>query len=684
MVDNYNNYGIYAELVKTGNLSINTKDLNLEELDSHIMAVLNIFRDGIELAEVQGLFVEVIFIDNQVVPLALPDYVINLMMWRSILATGHSICSRHLFFNDNTTSRYIKDYIDTHIVIPNIYTIETRKLNNIIADCLEIFKELDDFSFFLANTINLEDDISLMLNNQEAYDIYHTSVADVPLQDVIDVGEKRTSRLIDIITKTKSHCLYDFFRAEESINPKQYREYAVNIGTKPNGTGGVFEKRIDSSYIVGGLKDIPSMFIESSGGRTAQILSKSNVGLSGEFARLLGLNSSDTVLHKDPNYVCDSANFQILEIKDHKTLKLLSRRYYRLQPDGMEYLLEGNELKLIGSKIYLRSPMTCSSKSRNDGVCYRCYGPLAYTNNTINIGKMAAEMLSSQLTQRLLSAKHLLVSKIEKVTWSYGFDKFLDVDTNIVFLLDDINFKGYKMVIERENIATEGDDTSGEVSEYSEYITRFTIIDPDGQSYDISSETEENIYISIELNEAIREYGDAVDEKIHLDLDRLVGMPIFLLKIENNELSETLDMLKSIINKQAVTSETYDRHGLLQAYMDTTIEGGLNIQLVHGEIILANQLRRLDDVLYDVDWSTPDPEYTILTLHRALKDNKSIIVTMNYKELSRALYNPLSFRQDDARKPSFMDLFFMNSPMKYLNSDNNITYKNNIVEDVKK
>lgn len=680
MVDNYNNYGIYAELVKTSKMTVNTSDVNMLNLDDNITAVLNIFRDGIELDEVQALFVDVIFTDNQQIQLALPDYLINLIMWRPILETGHSICSRHIFFEDNTTSGYIKDYIDTHIVRPNIYTIDTIKLNNIIADCLERFKELDDFSFFLANTINLEDDIALMLNNPEAYDLYHTSVADVPLEDVKNVGEKRTSRLVDIITRTKDHCMRDFFRSRESINPKQYREYAVNIGTKPNGTGGVYPLRIDSSYIVGGLKDIPSMFIESSGGRTAQILSKSNVGTSGDFARLLGLNNSDTILYKDPKYVCDSVNFQIVEIKSLKILKMLTRRYYRLQPNGMEYLLEGDELGLIGKTIYLRSPMTCASKSRGDGVCYRCYGPLAYTNNTINIGKIAAELLSSKLTQMLLSAKHLLESKIKKVEWSYGFDKFLDVDTNIVFLLDDISFKGYTLLINREDLEP---DANAEESEYSEFVTQFTIVDPEGYRYDITSETDEEIYISLELNESIREYGKPEDDFISIDMEKLEGIPIFLLKIENNELSETLDRLKSIINKEAVTSKKYDRHGLLQAFMDTIVEGGIDdMQAIHGEILLSNQLRRLSDILYDVDWSSPDPEYLILTLNRALKNNSSIIVTMNYKELSRALYNPLSYRQDNARKPSFMDLFFMTSPLKYLNSETNVKYTNNEIEKI--
>ena len=52
------------------------------------------------------------------------------------------------------------------------------------------------------------------------------------------------------------------------------------------------------------------LVIESSVGRVAQILQKTNVGESGAFARQLELNNQDTTLHVDPNYVCDTVHFE--------------------------------------------------------------------------------------------------------------------------------------------------------------------------------------------------------------------------------------------------------------------------------------------------------------------------------------------------------------------------------------
>ena len=92
-------------------------------------------------------------------------------------------------------------------------------------------------------------------------------------------------------------------------------------------------------------------------------------------------------------------------------------RFYRFNEKGIEYLLDAEkDQHLIGQTLLFRSPQTCASAARGNGICYRCYGNLAYANRNINIGQIAAEQLSSIYTQTLLSAKHLLESAIIKMT----------------------------------------------------------------------------------------------------------------------------------------------------------------------------------------------------------------------------------------------------------------------------
>ena len=122
--------------------------------------------------------------------------------------------------------------------------------------------------------------------------------------NIKDEGMKITDAAIKIIKNSKKiigyeHGLTNSFKASEAINPRQYKEVHFNIGTKPTSDGSVYPYIINKSFSKGGVNDPLSYFIESSGARLAQILSKTNVGDSGDFARLLGLNNIDSIINPE-------------------------------------------------------------------------------------------------------------------------------------------------------------------------------------------------------------------------------------------------------------------------------------------------------------------------------------------------------------------------------------------------
>ena len=94
-------------------------------------------------------------------------------------------------------------------------------------------------------------------------------------------------------------------------------------------------------------------------------------------------------MHLNKDYVCDTVNFEEITIRDSRMLSMFVGRWYRLNPRGVDYCIYPDDTQLIGIPILLRSPMTCASKSRGEGICYKCYGELAYVNNDINIGKIS-------------------------------------------------------------------------------------------------------------------------------------------------------------------------------------------------------------------------------------------------------------------------------------------------------
>lgn len=663
ILENWQNYGMYIPLVQDGSIRVYTGDLTKDNLNDHFYSILNIMRDGIETEFVQHMAINIKFTDNVDVTLSIFDYFLNLMMWNLPLNTDTEISSNFLFFQDKFNKNAIKNYIDDKFLNVNRTKYDTITLCNIIDDTLYRFKYIDEFSLYLCNTINDEDTIELMNSNPEFWNYMHSDLSNVPLEDVKNVGQDITNKAIQII-ENSDHCLADSFATGEGVNRKQFREFAVNIGTIPDGSGGVYPIIVNNSFINGGVNEIAYSMVESAKGRQAQIYSKNNVGTSGAFARILGLNNRDTRLHPSSKYSCSTRHFVQVLIVNKSVLKMYNNRYYRFRKDGPEYKVNyKKDSHLIGQTLYFRSPITCASHANGDGVCYKCYGDLAYTNANINIGTIAAELLSSELTQMLLSAKHLLESNIKSIEWVDGFASIFEVNFNTIKIKDDFDCKKWKILIDDDiNKEDDMDDL-----EYNEYVNKFQVIDPKGRIKDIYSKTSENIYFSADLSEIISKMPDPNGEKYVIDMEEVKGLDLFLVHISNDELSATLEHVKSVINKYP-KMEGMTKDKILQEFVIAVLNGGLNVDAIHLEILLSNQIREgLDDekILNTPHWEYDETEYALVNLDTALKNHPSITTTLEYQKVSKTLYNPLSYKKN---KPSQMDLFFMNKPQDFMTS----------------
>ena len=80
MLENYQNYYVYADLVKQGRLLVKAEDINLQTWESHYNGIFNVLRDGVETDYIQNMFVSVDFGNGEIVDLTLPDYYFNLLI----------------------------------------------------------------------------------------------------------------------------------------------------------------------------------------------------------------------------------------------------------------------------------------------------------------------------------------------------------------------------------------------------------------------------------------------------------------------------------------------------------------------------------------------------------------------------------------------------------------------------
>lgn len=673
-------YSCYTELINTGVQYINTSIFtDMDILNLHFYQLLDLFKDGIETDQIQTSVILVTFTDGETVKLSVFDYWFNLLFWGLPVSSNHPIDSRYLWYYEDITQDSIADYINSTFLKLNRQNYTNMQINNMIDDVMYKFQFIDKFSLFLYNTSNNEDTIELMLNNKDFYDCIHCDLSNIPIEDVKDTGMKITKRGVQHILDSGKHWAIPYFKAKEGINIKQYREFQFNIGTVPDGNGGVYPLMINGNYANRGISDPALYAIDADKARIAQVLSHQNVGTSGAFARILGLNNMDDRLHPDPHHVCDSKHFVQVTIKDAKTLSMYKGRWYRFTPDGVEYQMSLEPIKdnidLVGKTLLFRSPITCASRSRGHGICYRCYGGLSHTNNDINIGKIAAELLSSLLTQRLLSAKHLLETNIKKLMWNENFYTFFEINYSMIKLKDDTSYKKFKIILDPMEDDEELEDDIDPTSAFNTYVTGCTIIDPKGNEYYISTSDEDSLYLSPELNSIINKKTPDSDGLYILDLDSLKDKNLFYIEVVNNELGRTLEKIKNILNKNAEVRRLVTKDAITQALVDTIIEGGLNIDAIHLEIILSHQCKSYESNLIEPEWQYRNATYRMITLNEALKDNKSITISLMYKDINKLLFYPLSFMKSD---PSVMDLFYMTKPQMYMSME---PVESNLVDD---
>lgn len=379
--------------------------------------------------------------------------------------------------------------------------------------------------------------------------------------------------------------------------------------------------------------------------RKASIMNFKEVKTSGYVMRKLSLLCMNTVLDVN-NKDCGSKNYMKINVTDSKTLNRLHGRYYN---NGKEdILISRNDKHLIGQDVNLRSSVTCCSE--NGKICCKCYGELSKINNNIHIGILGIEILTSQLTQMMLSAKHLLKANSEVINWQEEFLQFFNVSSNAISLdpaLD--NLQNYSIRINEENFLESGD------SDFSRSIKRFDIITKDKREIHINSEKE--LYLSeyldekLDLNKSIKDDDGNITISLK-DFDN--EETLFFIEVENNELSKHLHSILNLIdNKDHM--DVQNKEEMLQKFHELLNESGIFIDSIHVENIIREILRQPENITKRPDWTTDNPEYNILRVSDAIMNSDSVIISLAFEKIKKQLYEPATYLKT---APSFLDSLF--------------------------
>lgn len=475
----------------------------------------------------------------------------------------------------------------------------------------------------------------------------------VEIEKIIDDAEKK---LVNHLKSIPDNPTSIILRAGTGIKIKQLVEYLIMMGMKPSLEGEVMPIPIETSSLVGGLNRPSYQYIDASGARKPLIMNYKEMGNAGYFSKKM-LELARTLELSREISDCDTKHLVTYEVKTKKHLKKLVGKYYKLDGDDDFRLLKPTDEKLIGKKIHVRSAVTCACGQNH--VCARCVGEVANLNWDIaeGIAGFESEENTKEVEQNILSSKHLLTTKSEKIEFSDTFHKYFVLSSGeISTVLDGLeNADDLAILINPDEVERKEEFDSD--STYNTFISsgRFFIVNlVTGEQEEVRIKNDKEIYITGYATEVMKSSKDGLIR--FKDLDE--STPILEVTIMNNELTKPLYDLMKLLDKQ-------DRSALLdeltidafsQKYLDTIIEANMSASMAAGELVINRIVREKDNIRRRPDFSSIwMPEYDIYTISSALENNASITVGLSFEQLQRQLLNA---NLDERTGTSYMDVFF--------------------------
>ena len=355
---------------------------------------------------------------------------------------------------------------------------------------------------------------------------------------------------------------------------------------------------------------------------------------------------------------CGSTHLVCYDIKSKAYLNKLNGKYYKENEDDPDLkILDANkDLHLIGKKIYVRSAVTCTL---GDMVCPKCVGATAVTNFDIADGVSAfeSEEVTKVINQSVLSAKHLLTTDSEVITFNPEFDYFFTMmggEINPIVNDNKVveNIEDYAIYIPDEEIMHSDDYDSNSL--YNTFVKKFYVKNMNDENEEpilMAPKEEKDIYITDTAME-LRKKGKGYIYFKDVDDD----VKLFEMIIMNKELTKPLYDLMDLLNK-----EKGDEHVTIdeisQKFLDLLIESNIKANVIAAELIINRLVRSVARPYERPDFSKKKIEpYTVLTVSKALKNNKSPLIGLSFQNLKSQLLSDDLY--EDRNGTSFIDPFY--------------------------
>jgi hypothetical protein len=520
-------------------------------------------------------------------------------------------------------------------------------LNKLNISIKKVLSTLSDLSgkcnIYSGTTINIHDLLQLYDENEDFKDLVNQVIKDGEFADIEKEINEQFAKQMDIL-REEDTCYKPYFVSKTGINEKQFKEIISSIGLKADLEGNIIPYIIQSNYLRG-LESIMDFYIVGILARKALITSHKKVKDSGYLTRKLSMLLMDTLLSPDIDD-CETDEYIEKEIVSKETADRYNLRYFLNEDGDLEQFNSEYHKDLIGKKLKFRSPIKC--KCKDGKICHTCYGDLYRVNKNIHIGIEAVLELTEQLTQKLLSAKHLQQTFSEIIEWSEHFMKNFIVDKGSIYIDPDKKKSGSLLVFD--------DDSLDEIDDENKIkVNNFYIRSKNGKEVLIPLPDTLNIYLSdysmdVIMNNPIRDKNNKIIASFkNLCLSE---EPVFQFVLENNELSSSLQNIINLIEKanhpdpleddeKGNPIEITDIDLLNERFIELLNVSDINLSAVHAELILRELVRSKTNHIERPERfdNKDDPEegYDILKVSESILNSKSSSISLSFEHIKKQI-----------------------------------------------
>lgn len=525
---------------------------------------------------------------------------------------------------------------------------------NLIWDCLnEIYAFCCTDLLVYTHTVDIMD-VAEIMTDPKSKEILSRKKAITP-----ELGTQTAEVLIASISHdlfelvgTKNafpnNALYTYHNAKQ-LNPHQCPQMLVSYGPRTDIDDRVIRFPIAGSA-VDGLTTAEEFAIESLSAKKSSVYNKQAVPRSQYFNRKQQLQASaiEHVYKGD----CGSKVYVDFDVTD-KNFKTIVGKNILLDNKLVQVSAELAK-QLIGTTIHMRSPMTCRYRK---GVCEVCGGAIMYNiDRNIHLGIIATIQIIEQVTQKILSNKHLIKTfsilyvlpsasrgilemgkkASNEIRWS---DELVGQLANIEigFNTSDIRKLSDILYIDRHRtVSEEAFSTIRNVYIHNTKTDEVYDID-----MTIGNSDEQFPYLSTDfLLHFKNHYSECKnkDGKIWVPAKGTNAIPLFKFVVVNDNMLQFVKNVSTFLSKDIRSITTC--HDALQNFSDL-VNTKAEVNVAHLEILLKSYLvTSLSD--YRVPRVT-DPNNVIFRNNANILFNRSIGTEFAFQDLYRYLCSPLTY-----------------------------------------